>query len=315
MTLAIGVDIGGTKVAVGVVDESGHILTQRRRPIAANDADATLSAIVDLITELPQRAPSGCHRDRRALACWTPAARGSRSRQTSIGSTYRCGEVIERGTKLPTVLEDDANAAAWAEYRFGAGQNEPHLVMVTVGTGIGGGVIDEGSIRHGASGSAAEFGHMQIVPDGIECACGGRGCLEQYASGRALVSQARDLCIDHPSRGSLVLSLGDGTPTGIHGKHVTEAARRGDPLALESFEKIAGWLGRGLAILTAVLDPGCFVLGGGVSEAGDILLDPAGAAFRRFLPVGEHRLPAQLKLAELGNDAGLIGAADLAHAH
>ncbi len=313
MTVAIGVDIGGTKVAVGVVDQSGRILSQMRRPIAANDADAALSEIVDLITELCTGHRVG------AIGVGVPGLLdASRSRVAFAANlgwvNVPVREVIENGTGLPTVLEDDANVAAWAEYRFGAGRREPHLMMVTVGTGIGGGVIDDGTIRHGASGSAADIGHMQIVPDGIRCVCGGRGCLEQYASGRALVREVQDQCIARPSRGSLVLSLGDGTPGGIRGVHVAEAAQRGDPLSLESFESIAGWLGRGLAVLTAVLDPGCFVLGGGVSEAGDLLLNPARAAYLRFLPAGEHRSPAQLKLAEFGNDAGLIGAADLAHA-
>ena len=312
MKLAIGVDLGGTKVAVGVVDPSGHVLAQIRRPIAAGDAEATLSETVDLIAELRTSHQVS------AVGIGVPGLLdASRSRLVFAANLgwvdTPVREVIASGTDLPTVLVDDANAAAWAEYRFGAGRHEPHLVMVTVGTGIGGGVIDEGVIRHGASGSAADIGHMPIVPDGIECGCGGRGCLEQYASGPALVREVRDQCLAHPSRASNVLSLGDGTPEGVRGSHVTEAARRGDPLALESFERIAGWLGRGLAVLTAVLDPSCFVIGGGVSDAGALLLAPARAAYLRSLPAGEHRLPVPLKLAELGNDAGLIGAADLAH--
>jgi glucokinase len=187
--------------------------------------------------------------------------------------------------------------------------------MVTVGTGIGGAIIDHGSVLHGASGSAADVGHMQIVPDGVECTCGGRGCLEQYASGRALVTKAREKCLSAPSQAALVLSLGDQTPEGIRGDHLTEAARRGDPLALECFEFIASWLGHGLSVLTAVLDPGCVVLGGGVSDAGNLLLEPTSAAYQRALPARDHRSPARLKLAQLGNDAGLIGAAHLAQAH
>lgn len=311
MTLTLGVDIGGTKVAVGVVDQSGQVLTKMRRPIAANDAAATLSDIVDMTAHFRAK------HEMRAIGIGVPGLLdASRSRVVFAANLgwvdVPVREVIETHTELPTVLEDDANAAAWAEYRFGAGRNEPHLVMVTVGTGLGGGIIDDGTIRHGASGAAADIGHIQLVPDGFECGCGRQGCLEQYASGRALLREVRDRCTDQPSQASLVLSLGDGTLQGIRGEHVTEAARLGDPLAVQSFEKIASSLGVGLAILAAVLDPGCFVLGGGVSEAGSLLLEPSEASYRRSLPAGKHRSPARLKLAELGNNAGIIGAADLA---
>ncbi len=213
---------------------------------------------------------------------------------------------------LPIFVDNDANAAAWAEYRFGAAQGESHLVMVNLGTGIGGGIVLDGRVFRGRFGIAGEFGHMQVVPDGIRCECGNRGCWEQYASGNALVREARSLM----SAGSPVVSdLFDrvgGDPDELTGPLVTEAARDGDPLARELLGEIGRWLGVGIADLAAALDPGTFVVGGGVSAAGDLLLEPARAAFRRQLSGRGYRPEASIVAAQLGNEAGLVGAADLA---
>lgn len=311
MTLTVGVDIGGTKVAVGVVDAAGQVVDRVRRPIAANDPSTTLAEIIELIAGMVDRHDVSAVGI--GVAGLIDAGRGRVNFAANLGWVdVAVREVVEAGTDLPTVLDDDANAAAWGEYRFGAGRDESNLLMITIGTGIGGGVIDNGSLRHGATGSASDVGHLPIVPDGIECSCGARGCLEEYASGRALARAAHDLGASEQSRASAVLSFGDGTLKGIRGEHVTLAASRGDSMALEAFDYITNWLGRGLAVLTAVLDPGCVVLGGGVTEAGEILLTRTRDAYERALPAGEYRSPARLKLAQLGSDAGLIGAADLA---
>jgi glucokinase len=144
------------------------------------------------------------------------------------------------------------------------------------------------------------------------CGCGNRGCWEQYASGNALVAEAREFARRNPGGAVRLLQLGGGTPDGIDGPAVTQAAREGDPGALRCFDIVGGWLGQGLADLAAILDPACFVIGGGVSDAGDLLLDPARAAFRRALPGTRYRPHAEIRRAELGPDAGLVGAADLA---
>ena len=213
---------------------------------------------------------------------------------------------------LPVFVDNDANAAVWAEHRFGAGRGESHLVMVNLGTGIGGGIVLDGRVIRGRFGIAGEFGHMQVVPDGIRCECGNRGCWEQYASGNALVREARALM----SAGSPVVSdLFDrvgGHPEDLTGPLVTEAARDGDPLARELLSEIGRWLGIGMADLAAALDPGTFVIGGGVSAAGDLLLGPARDAFRRQLTGRGYRPEAAIVAAQLGNEAGLVGAADLA---
>ena len=209
-------------------------------------------------------------------------------------------------------MENDANAAAWGEFRFGAGRDAHDLVAVTVGTGIGGGIVLSDRLVRGAFGMAAEFGHLVRVPDGRLCGCGKRGCWEQYASGNALLRKARELAAERRNEAHTLLDLGDGTPEGVTGKHITVAARDGDPVALEAFSRIGRWLGTGLADVAALLDPAMFVIGGGVSEAGELLLAPTRVAFVSALVAAGHRPHAQVVAAELGNDAGLVGAADLA---
>ena len=224
---------------------------------------------------------------------------------------------VERAVGLPTVIENDANAAAWGEYRFGAGRNrgDRDLVMVTVGTGIGGGIVLGGALQRGANGIGAEFGHLRLVPDGRLCGCGRHGCWEQYASGNALVRTARGLAAERRPEASVMLGLGDGTPEGVQGPHVTEAAERGDEVAIEAFEVAGAWLARGMVEVATLLDPAAFVIGGGVVEAGDLLLGPAKREYAAQLVARAQRPMTDIIAAELGNLAGIVGAADLARDH
>jgi glucokinase len=217
---------------------------------------------------------------------------------------------LQRRLGLIVVVENDANAAAWAEVRFGAGRGSEHVVVLTVGTGIGGGIVIKGQLVRGQFGAAAEFGHIAVVPDGRVCGCGQRGCWEQYASGRALVREAHERLEDAPA-GEL-WHLARGRPEHVTGQMITQAALAGDPTALQCFDAVGTWLGRGMAGLAAVLDPGLFVIGGGVSAAGEMLRAPASAAFATSLTGHGYRPAAQLRIAELGPEAGLVGAADLA---
>jgi glucokinase len=239
----------------------------------------------------------------RSTVLWAPNLQWSRVEVRAI---------LEAALGLPVIAENDANSAAWGEFVFGAGADVDDLTVVTVGTGIGGGVIVDGTMLRGATGGAAEIGHITVVPGGRQCGCGRLGCWEQYASGTALVRQARELAAEQPAHASLLLSLGDGTPEGIVGTHVTEAAIGGDPVAIEAFRICGEWLGMGLADLTAVLDPAAFVISGGVSDAGDLLLAPARAVLAAQMPGGDLRPMPEIRVASLGNDAGLIGAADIA---
>ena len=208
-----------------------------------------------------------------------------------------------RHRAVPVTLDNDANSAAWAEHRFGAGRGVEDLVMITVGTGIGGGLVLGNRLYRGAFGIAGEPGHTQVVENGRPCPCGNFGCLEQYASGRALVFEARaaaDSGLEEP------------IIDGVTGPAVTAAAARGDAAALAAFDAVGHWLGVGIANLAAVLDPALIVLGGGVSDAGALLLGPARKAFASSLSGRGHRPLARIELAALGSEAGLVGAADLA---
>jgi glucokinase len=219
---------------------------------------------------------------------------------------------VEQRVGLPVVVENDANAAAWGEYRFGAGQGHNDVICITLGTGLGGGIIIGNKLRRGRFGVAGEFGHIRMVPDGLLCGCGSQGCWEQYASGRALVRYAKQRAVAQPENAELLLSLGDGTPAGIEGHHISQAARGGDPVAIDSFRELARWAGAGLADLASLFDPSAFIVGGGVSDEGELVLDPIRKSFRRWLVGSQYRPHAQVLAARLGGKAGLVGAADLA---
>jgi glucokinase len=312
MSLTIGVDVGGTKVAGGVVDEDGTILSQHRVETPARDAEATTTAITSVIEAM--RAEHEVEAVGIGIAGFVDASRSTVYFAPNLLG-WRDGPLraeVEKRVGLPVVVENDANAAAWGEARFGAGREERFIVCVTVGTGVGGGIIADRQLYRGGFGVGAEIGHIQMVEGGRPCGCGQRGCWEQYASGGALVRDARERAAHSRAEAEILLGLGDGTPEGISGEHVTAAAQRGDPVAKASFDALGHWLGQGLADLAAVLDPECFVLGGGVSEAGELVLDPTAAAFQQLLTGTGRRPTAQVVLAQLGNDAGLVGAADLA---
>ena len=192
------------------------------------------------------------------------------------------------------MVDNDANTAAWAEWRFGAGRGEDHLVMITLGTGIGGAILEDGQVKRGKYGVAGEFGHMQVVPGGHRCPCGNRGCWEQYSSGNALVREARELAAaDSPVAYGIIERVG-GNISEITGPLITELAREGDAMCVELLQDIGQWLGVGIANLAAALDPSCFVIGGGVSAADDLLIGPARDAFRRHLTGRGYRPEARI---------------------
>jgi glucokinase len=210
------------------------------------------------------------------------------------------------------VVENDANAALWAEWRFGAARGSTHVVCVNLGTGIGGAILVNGALYRGRFGVAGEFGHMQVVPGGLRCECGNRGCWEQYASGNALVRETRELAAAGSPVAQAILERAGGDVDAITGPLVTSVAQDGDPAARELLDEVGQWLGVGIANLAAAFDPETFVVGGGLSEAGELLLAPARDSFRRSLTGRQFRPEARVVAAELGNSAGLVGAADLA---
>lgn len=316
MRLTIGVDVGGTKVAAGVIDPAGTVLRTVRYPTpgdqgAAAATNVVCAAVEELVAD-PQLGAqidgvgvgtAGFVDESRSVVTFAPNLpwRDEPLRQR-----------IQDRVALPVVIENDATAAAWGEARFGAAQGVDEVVCVTLGTGIGGGLILGGEPYRGRYGLAAEIGHVRVVPNGRRCGCGKDGCWEQYASGRALVATARDLLRRVPDEVTELGSHCGDDPDQLTGQDVLKAAQAGDPLALEAYSVVGDWAGQGIADLAALLDPGCFVLGGGVADGGDIILEPVRAAFRRHLTGGRTRRMADIRLAELGSGAGMVGAADLA---
>jgi glucokinase len=224
----------------------------------------------------------------------------------------RLRDRLEERLAIDCFIENDNTAAAWAEYLFGAGVDRPDMVLVGLGTGIGGGLIIDGRLYRGEYGIAGEFGHMRVVVDGVGCECGRVGCWEQYASGNALVRNTKEAAAAALARAAKLLSLGDGSVAGITGPQITEAAKKGDEFSREMLAEVGRWLGQGLASLTAVLDPAIYVIGGGLSDAGDYLLEPAREVHRRETVGAGARPVAAIVPALLGNEAGLVGVADIA---
>ena len=314
--LAIGIDIGGTKVAGGVVDVDGNVIHRARRdtPHRSKSPSVVEGTIVEVVAELMQCAgPEAVVAVGIGAAGFVAADRATVVFAPHLSWRHEpLREALQKRVAVPIYVDNDANAAVWAEWRFGAAQGETHLMMITLGTGIGGGILIHGQVQRGRFGIAGEFGHMQVVPGGHRCECGNRGCWEQYASGNALVREARSLFSANSPIASDLLDRVEGVPGNLTGPLITQAARDGDPTACELLAEIGHWLGVGIANLAAAFDPGTFVIGGGMSAAGDLLLASARDTFKRQLTGRGYRPEARIVAGALGNDAGLIGAADLA---
>ncbi|MFW2514428.1 ROK family glucokinase [Demequina sp. SO4-13] len=311
---AIGVDIGGTKIAVGVVDDEGRIVEKTRRATQPEDAASIDAAIADAVIDLCERHE--VHHVGLAAAGFVSSDRRRVLFAPNIAwREYPLAERVEAligRDDIHVVVENDANAAGWGEYRYGAGRDVGHMVMLTIGTGLGAAIISEGQLVRGAYGFAAELGHMRVQPGGHPCGCGHRGCWEQYASGSALVREARRAARERPVRAAGLIGIGGGDAAAISGPDVTQAAADGDELGIELLAELGAWIGAGCASLAAVLDPESFVVGGGVIAAGDLMLAPARAAYEEHLPARGHRPVAPIVAAAMGNDAGIVGAAALA---
>lgn len=310
MANAIGIDIGGTKIAGGVVDDDGRILAAGRTPTPAADPDAIIDAVVDMVHSLDDGtigsvgiAAPGFFDANRSTVYYSPNI-AWRNEPLQARLAARMPDKI-------VTIENDANAAGWAEFRFGAGREERSMVMVTIGTGVGGAIVLDDQLLKGGFGSGAELGHMRLVPDGLPCGCGARGCVEQYCSGSALLRLANQAA-DAGGDGAALARAREAAGGVLNGHHVSALLEAGDPGALRCLRGLGDHLGQALASLAAILDPNVFVIGGGVAQAGDLLLDPVREAFLTHLPArGFHPEPA-FSIAQLVNDAGVIGAGDLA---
>ena len=305
---AIGIDVGGTKIAGIRAARDGRILDRVTQPTPSEDPDATIAAMIEVARGL---------RTREVLALGVGAA-GMVSVVDGVlrfapNLAWRELPIARRmsgALGLPCQVDNDANVAAWGEHRFGAGRGYLHMLLVTIGTGIGGGIVSDGRLFRGAHGFAAEIGHIIVEPGGPLCGCGNHGCWEQMASGHAIGRLGREAVREHP--GSPLGRLAGGDPERVSGHMVTEAAQQGDDIAKDVLAIVGRRLGEGIAGLVNVLDPQIVVVGGGVVEAGGLLLEPARAAFVASVEAVDHRPDVPIVPAQLGNDAGAVGAAALA---
>jgi glucokinase len=305
---AIGLDIGGTKIAGAVVDRTGTVLMELVEPTPEeSDAESVTAVLVDLIERLRAAhdvaaigvGAAGIVEWPAGKMLWAP------------NNAYRdwpVREQLEKATNLPVVVDNDANVAALAEARLG--EPYPNMVLVTVGTGIGGGLVMDGEIYRGPTGLGAELGHIILNPDGPRCGCGNHGCFEAYASGTALTRMGRDAAADDPE--GVIARLGAGDVTG---QTVARAALEGDETAMALFARLGRWLGVGIASLANIFEVDAVVVGGGLVETGELLLAPARAAAREFAYAPTARGIAPIMPATFGGDAGKIGAALLALDH
>jgi glucokinase len=311
VSLTVGVDVGGTKIAAGLVDEKGQVLARERTESPATDPPEIVRTISELVRKLAGSesleavgiSAAGFVDKARSMVVFAP---------NLAWRDEPLKRYLEEELDLPVVVENDANAAAWAEFTFGAGEDAEDLLNLTVGTGVGGGVVIDGELVRGGFGMGAEVGHITMVPGGVMCACGNLGCLESYGSGTALVRVSRELAGAVPEQAKGLVDRAGGDPTRITGPLVTKAAQEGDAFAIARLVELGDWLGQGVATLTAVLDPNVVVIGGGVGEAGDLLLDPIRESFQRHVTARGHRPMLEIRPALLGNEGGLIGVADLA---
>jgi glucokinase len=305
---AIGLDVGGTKIEAARVGDDGSILAVERVPSPATDQGRLLEAAVEAARAVLTNDVAAVGIGAAGLV---ESATGILTYAPNLAwRNVRLAEHIGGALGVPALADNDATVAAWGEYRMGAGRGSRHMLLVTVGTGLGGGIVTDGRIYRGAHGFAAEVGHIIVEPGGPLCGCGNRGCLEQVASGQAIERAGREAAERYPHSG--IARLAEGVPDRVTGSIVTRAAQDGDDTARAILAKVGRRLGEGIAGLVNVLDPEIVVVGGGAVAAGDLLLEPARRAFVAAVEAPDARPAVPIVPAGLGNDAGVVGAALLA---
>ncbi|MEV0250627.1 ROK family protein [Nocardia sp. NPDC050712] len=312
LPLTVGIDVGGTNIRASVVDAEGQVLDTVAAP-TPHSARALEDALARSVRELCARHPIG--------AVGLAVAGFITSDRTTVRFAphlpWKDTPVAKRLTdrlELPVILEHDANAAAWAEYRFGAATGGHNVVLIAIGTGIGAALLIEGKLYRGTHGVAPELGHLQVVPQGRACPCGKQGCWERYCSGTALADTAIELLATDPVSSTVLAREVYRDPGSLTGRRVAGAAQDGDPIAVAAMADFARWLGLGLAFVGDIFDPDLMVIAGGVSSSAGLFLDEAREEYARAVTGAGHRPLARIRTTQLGEAAGMIGAAELARA-
>ena len=306
----IGIDLGGTNIAVGLVNEEGRIIAKTETPTLASrpyqelikDMAACAKKVMEeaKITEdelhsIGVGIPGVADKDGMVIFC------------TNLGwRNVPLRAELQQYINKPVYMDNDATVAGWAEYQAGVSRGTDSSVFMTLGTGLGGGIVMNGKIWAGAHGAGSELGHLVIEVDGVPCTCGKRGCAERYCSATAIIRMAREACADAPN--CAIMRAVDGEADKINAKIVLDAAKEGDSVALSVFNRFIKYLTIAINNVISFLDPDMIILGGGVSRAGDFLLDAIKAALPEYLFYPTLKQP-ELRIASLGNDAGIIGAA------
>jgi glucokinase len=311
--ITVGIDVGGTKIAGALVDETGQILMSLKVPTPAENTDDLIDAVVKMVNEL--RAGQDIHAVGVAIAGFIDAKRSEVMHSPNLSLRNEPLKAkLEAKLGVEVFVENDANAAGWAEYRFGAGRGSDHMMMITIGTGVGGAIVANGQLFRGGFGIGAELGHTNFIPEGKECGCGQHGCLEKYASGTALLEAAKELAASGTPEGARLAEL-ESKAGELTGAEVYQAINESDPGALRLLNELGTNIGKAVASFAAVLDPQILVVGGGLSVAGELLLKPVREAYLQHLPARGYRPEMSIVAAALINDAGVVGAADLARTH
>ncbi|MEV6773221.1 ROK family glucokinase [Nocardia sp. NPDC051030] len=310
--LTVGIDVGGTNIRASVVDGSGEVLdtVTASTPHSARSLEDGLARVVRELCARHQIGAVGL-----AVAGFVDEDRATVRFAPHL--PWEDAPVAQRLTDrlgLPVILEHDANAALWAEYRFGAAAGGRNVVLVAIGTGIGAALLTGGQLYRGSYGVAPELGHLQVVPQGRACPCGKRGCWERYCSGTALVDTALEMLATDPQRSKQLARDALRDPGSLTGRRVAGAAEGGDPVALDVMAEFARWLGLGLAFVSDLFDPDLIVVAGGVSSSAPLFLDDARDHYAASITGARHRRLARIRTAQLGEAAGMIGAAELARA-
>lgn len=311
----IGIDLGGTNIAAGVVDESGKVIHKDSVPtLRERNYEEILKDMAMLSIKVAKDAGLDIEKDIKSIGVGSPGTPNSKDGILIYANNLKFRNVPIRGEiqkyiNLPVYLENDANCAALAESVAGAAKGVEHSVTVTLGTGVGGGVVINEKVYSGFNYAAAELGHMVIVSQGEQCTCGRKGCWEAYASATALIEQTKKAAVEHPE--SIINQLVNGDLSKVNAKTAFDAKRAGDETGTKVVEQYIRYLGEGILNIINIFQPEIIVIGGGVSKEGEYLLQP----LREFVATGSYskeEVPqTQIKVAVMGNDAGIVGAAML----